>query len=49
MPDVNCIAWNFDGSNFVDRDDKKDDLKKLRFENENAIPDVNSYFSEFFF
>jgi hypothetical protein len=41
---VKCIAWNFDGSNFVSRGDKKEDLKRLRFENGDAIPDVESYF-----
>jgi hypothetical protein len=28
----------------VKRDDKKEDLKKLRFENGDIIPDVESYF-----
>jgi hypothetical protein len=41
---VKCIAWNFDGSNFVSRGDKKEDLEKLRFENGNVIPNVESYF-----
>jgi hypothetical protein len=41
IPTVKCIAWNFDGSNFVS---KKEDLKRLRFENGNVIPDVESYF-----
>jgi hypothetical protein len=41
---VKCIAWNFDGSNFVKFDDKKEDLKMLRFENGDAIPNVESYF-----
>jgi hypothetical protein len=41
---VKCIAWNFDGSNIVNVEDKKDDLKRLRFENGDAIPDVESYF-----
>jgi hypothetical protein len=41
---VKCIAWNFDGSNFVELFDKDDDLKKLRFENGDTIPDVESYF-----
>jgi hypothetical protein len=36
--------WNFDGSNFVGRWDKKENLKKLRFENGNIIPDVENYF-----
>jgi hypothetical protein len=39
---VKCIAWNFDVSNFVI--DK--DLEKLRFENGDIIPDVESYFVE---
>jgi hypothetical protein len=43
---VKCIAWNFDGSNFVSIEDKKKDLKKLRFENGDNIPKVESYFSE---
>jgi hypothetical protein len=37
---VKCIAWNFDESNFVKRNEnpnlsfeKDEDLKKLRFEN----------------
>jgi hypothetical protein len=42
---VKCIAWNFDGSNIVE-DDNNDDLKKLRFENGDAIPNVESYFNE---
>jgi hypothetical protein len=33
IPNVKCIAWNFDGSYFVSDKDKKEDLKKLRFEN----------------
>jgi hypothetical protein len=41
---VKCIAWNFDSSNFVNRDDKNEDLKRLRFENGDTIPDVESYF-----
>jgi hypothetical protein len=44
IPNVKCIAWNFDGSNFVSIIDKKDDLKMLRFENGDVIPDVKSYF-----
>jgi hypothetical protein len=36
---VKCIAWNFYESNIVD-----DDLKMLRFENGDTIPDVESYF-----
>jgi hypothetical protein len=41
---VECIAWNFDGSNFVGIGDKKEDLKRLRFENGDIIPNVESYF-----
>jgi hypothetical protein len=44
IPNVKCIAWNFDGSNFVSIGDKKEDLKRLRLENGDAIPDVESYF-----
>jgi hypothetical protein len=43
IPNVKCIAWNFDGSNFVNKDENKD-LKKLRFENGDIIPNVESYF-----
>jgi hypothetical protein len=39
---MKCIGWNFDGSNFVKWDDK--DLKSLRFENGDTIPDMESYF-----
>jgi hypothetical protein len=41
---VKCIAWNFDGSNFVSWEDMNKDLKRLRFENGDIIPDVESYF-----
>jgi hypothetical protein len=41
---VKCIAWNFDGSNFVTNEDEKEDLKRLRFENGDIITDVESYF-----
>jgi hypothetical protein len=44
IPNVKCIAWNFDGSNFVSYKDRKEDLKWLRFENGDIIPDVESYF-----
>jgi hypothetical protein len=44
VPNVKCIAWNYDGSNFVNFNDKKEDLKKLRFENGDIIPDVESHF-----
>jgi hypothetical protein len=42
---VKCIAWNLDGSNFVSKEDKKEDLKRLRFENGDIIPDMESYFT----
>jgi hypothetical protein len=45
IPNVKCIAWNFDGSNFVSKKDKKDDLKRLKFENGDTIPHVESYFN----
>jgi hypothetical protein len=45
IPNVKCIAWNFDGSNAVCCDDKNEDLKKLRFENGDIILDVGSYFA----
>jgi hypothetical protein len=41
---VKCIAWNFDGSNFVSWEDKKEELKRLIFENGDVIPDVKRYF-----
>jgi hypothetical protein len=44
IPNVKCIAWNFDGSNFVWWNDKDEALKKLRFENGDNIPNVESYF-----
>jgi hypothetical protein len=44
IPNVKCIAWNFDGSNFVSWRDKKEDLERLRFENGDIITDVDSYF-----
>jgi hypothetical protein len=44
VPNVKCIAWNFDGSNLVSDEDKKEDLKRLRFENGDVITDVKSYF-----
>jgi hypothetical protein len=46
VPNVKCIAWNFDGSNFLSEEDEKEDLKLLRFENGDIIPDVESYFVE---
>jgi hypothetical protein len=44
IPNVKCVAWNFDGSNFVSDEDKNEDLKRLRFENGDIIPDLESYF-----
>jgi hypothetical protein len=41
---MKCIAWNFDGSNVVRDDDKNEDLNRLRFENGDIIPNVESYF-----
>jgi hypothetical protein len=42
---VKCIAWNFDGSNIVDwLREKKEDLKKLRYENGDIILNLESYF-----
>jgi hypothetical protein len=46
IPNIKCIAWNFDGSNFINKKDKKVDLKKLTFEDGDMIPDVESYFKE---
>jgi hypothetical protein len=45
IPNVKCIAWNFDGSNIVSYGDEDEALKKLRFENEDTIPNIESYFS----
>jgi hypothetical protein len=44
---MKCIVWNFDKSNFMSDEDKKKDLKRLRFENGNIILDVESYFCLF--
>jgi hypothetical protein len=42
---VKCIAWNFDGTNVVGKYfGKKEDLNRLRFENGDIIPNVESYF-----
>jgi hypothetical protein len=38
IPNVKCIAWNFDGSNIYYKSED------LRFENGDIIPDVKSYF-----
>jgi hypothetical protein len=45
VPNVKCIAWNINGSNFVNKKDKEKKLKKLKFENGDIIPDVESYFN----
>jgi hypothetical protein len=44
IPNVKCIAWNFDGSNVVGDGDDDEDLNRLRFENGDIIPNVESYF-----
>jgi hypothetical protein len=41
---VKSFACNIDGSNFVSDEDENEDLKRLRFENGDIIPDVGSYF-----
>jgi hypothetical protein len=41
IPNEKCIAWNFDGSNM---NKKNKNLEKLRFENGDIIPDIESYF-----
>jgi hypothetical protein len=46
MPDVKCIAWKFNGSNFVSYNDWKRELNKLRFENGKAVPEVWNYFKD---
>jgi hypothetical protein len=48
IPNIKCIAWNFDGSNSLGYSDKDRDekLKMLRFENGDNIPDVEGYFTE---
>jgi hypothetical protein len=43
---VKCIACNFDGSNFITNKDKDEDLKKLRFENGDTIPNIEGYFNK---
>jgi hypothetical protein len=46
IPNTKCIAWNFDGSNFVQLSDRSVDLLRLRFENGDIIPNVvESYFT----
>jgi hypothetical protein len=44
IPNVKCIAWNFDGSNIVGDYDRNEELNQLRFENGDSIPNVKSYF-----
>jgi hypothetical protein len=49
---VKCIAWNFNGFNFAKSklenfNCNKKDLKKLRFENGDIIPDVENYFTKY--
>jgi hypothetical protein len=45
IPNVKCIAWNFDGSNVVEMcGGKKEDFDQLKFENKNIIPNVGNYF-----
>jgi hypothetical protein len=46
IPNVKCIAWNFDGSNFVSLKDEDEDLKKLRFENGDIIQSIEGYFAK---
>jgi hypothetical protein len=41
---VKCIAWSFDGLNFVMYTDRNEDLNQLTFENGDIIPDVKNYF-----
>jgi hypothetical protein len=45
IPNLKCIAWNFDGSNFVRFGGMDEDkhLKNLRFENGDIIPNVENY------
>jgi hypothetical protein len=43
---VKCVAWNFDGSNYVGWDEKKKNFKKLSFENRDSIPNIEIYFTE---
>jgi hypothetical protein len=45
MPNVKCIAWNFDECNFMNFYNDKN-LKRLRFENGDFIPNVENYFTE---
>jgi hypothetical protein len=45
---VKCIGWNFNGSNFEKWSDGNiNNLKRLRFENGDTIPNVESYFGKF--
>jgi hypothetical protein len=47
IPNVKCIGWSFDGSNFIAWEDKRINLRKLRFENGNVVPNVESYFEKY--
>jgi hypothetical protein len=40
---VKYIAWNFDGSNIIIDKDKDENLKELRFENGDSIPNIEGY------
>jgi hypothetical protein len=44
IPNVKCIAWNFDGSNVLEDEDRDEDLNVLIFENGDIIPNMESYF-----
>jgi hypothetical protein len=44
MPNVKCIAWEFDGLNFVGFNHRKEILKYLTFEDGDFVPDVEKYF-----
>jgi hypothetical protein len=46
IPNMKCIAWNFDGSNIVSDENKDENLKRLKFENGDVILDIESYFAE---
>jgi hypothetical protein len=48
IPNLKCITWNFDGSNFVEEDTKDEDLEKMRFENGETIPNPESYFGKYY-
>jgi hypothetical protein len=40
---VKCIAWNFDGSNFVNFGERIN-LEIIRFEDGDTIPNIKNYF-----